>query len=227
MKMIHRFVLAGGLAWLAPIVAGGGTAQASIVVALDLPDLVREAERIAVVDVVSVRAAWDDKHERIFSTIELDVIESWKGAALASKRVTVVQPGGTVDDISMVVTGTGRFSPGERSLVFLRGPAGRSQLVGMAQGKRPMRFETASRRWLVAPPDMAQLKTVRRPGATAPAFDAKRGSAETGGGAAAGGKGLPPQGEGHGLAPSADARRERAIDEMRAEIQRLLQVGAR
>jgi hypothetical protein len=218
MKMIPRFALAGALALLSPMVAGGGKARASIVVALDLPDLVREAERIAVVDVVSVRAAWDDKHERIFSTIELDVVENWKGAVLGSKRITMVQPGGTVDDISMVVTGMGRFSPGERSLVFLRGPAARSQLVGMAQGKRPMRFETASRRWLVAPPDMAQLKTVRRPGAVAPAPAP-----------AAGGKGLPQPSQGHVLAPSAAGavRRELGIDEMRAEIQRLLQVGAR
>src|ERR1051325_11579085 len=58
-------------------------ARASIMVALELPDLVSRAERIAIVDVVSVRSAWDDKHERIYSTIDLSVVESWKGAAMS------------------------------------------------------------------------------------------------------------------------------------------------
>jgi hypothetical protein len=139
-------------------------AFASIMVALDLPELVRQSEHIAVVEVGQVVAAWDERHERIYSTIDLRVIESWKsasGVALPpASHLTVVQPGGTVGDITMTVTGLGTFVPGEKSLVFLRGPSVSAQVVGMTQGKRPLRYESASRRWLVAPPDLRQAKLI-------------------------------------------------------------------
>ncbi|MES1208152.1 MAG: hypothetical protein ABUS79_19630, partial [Pseudomonadota bacterium] len=59
------------------VALGPRTAAASIMMALDLTDLVKQAEHIAVVEDVGVRAAWDDRHERIYSTIELRVVESW------------------------------------------------------------------------------------------------------------------------------------------------------
>ena len=142
-----------------------GTARASIMLALDLPELVRQAEHIAVVDVVSVKTTWDDAHERIYSMIDLKVVESWKtsvpGSDAPGDHLTVVQLGGTVGDISMTVTGLGSFLPGERSLVFLRGPANHTQVVGMTQGKRPLRYHAATRQWLVAPPNLSQAKLVR------------------------------------------------------------------
>jgi hypothetical protein len=155
--------LLSGLLLHFTVAAGWRAARASILVALDLPALVKRADHIAVVEVSTVRTAWDEKHERIYSTIELKVIENWKSpsAATASPdRLTIVQPGGTVGDIKMTVTGMGTFAAGERSLVFLHGPADRAQVVGMTQGKRPMKFEPASRRWLVTPPDLRQTKLV-------------------------------------------------------------------
>jgi hypothetical protein len=180
-------------------------ARASIVLALDLPELVRQAEHIAV---VAVSAAWDQAHERIFSTIDLKVVESWKTSAstppAAGAHMTVVQAGGTVGDITMTVTGLGAFSPGERSVVFLRGPADHAQLVGMTQGKRPLRFHTASQRWLVAPPNLRQTKLVRptSPGAVAPAVSTQAATSLASGGA--------------------NASKELALDDFRAEVKRLL-----
>jgi hypothetical protein len=160
--------------WLLLAVLGGSalasvprSVHASIMLALDLPELVRQAEQIAVVEVGQVQAAWDERHERIYSTIDLKIVESWKSAngtpLPPATHVTVVQPGGTVGDITMTVTGLGTFVPGERSLVFLRGPSAHAQVVGMTQGKRPIRYEPTSRRWLVAPPDLHQAKLVRPP----------------------------------------------------------------
>jgi hypothetical protein len=152
--------------------------RASIMLALELPDLVQQADHIAVVDVKSVRSEWDAKHERIYSTIELGVVDLWKssppsavgpGAATptgAPTTLTIVQPGGTVGDISMVVMGMSRFVPGTRSLVFLRGQAAHAQVVGMSQGLHPLTFESATKRWTVAPPALADVKLVPR--ATAP-----------------------------------------------------------
>ena len=145
--------------------SGPHAARASMVLALDLPDLVRQSEHIAVVDVVSITTAWDQAHQRIYSTIDLQVVESWKAPASASAgagaHLTVVQPGGTVGDITMTVTGLGSFLAGERSVVFLRGPASHAQLVGMTQGKRPLRFHSPSQRWMVAPPSLRQVELVR------------------------------------------------------------------
>ena len=123
-------------------------AGASLVLSLDLKELVQRADRIAIVDVVSVESAWDARHERILSTIRLRVAESWKGGpgatpATGGDEVTVVQEGGSVDGLTMTVLGMTKFSPGERALVFLRGSATRAQVVGMAQGKRPMTLDRA------------------------------------------------------------------------------------
>jgi hypothetical protein len=136
-------------------------APASLIAALDTATMAQRADHIAVVDVVSTSAAWDDKHERILSTIELSVVESWKGSLAPAARVKVVQPGGTVGDITMVVFGMSRFSPGERALVFLQGGADSASVVGMSQGKRLVRRDLASGRWMVNVPEAAGASFVR------------------------------------------------------------------
>ena len=116
-----------------PVVLSPRPATASIVVAMDLPALVQQADHIAVVDVVSTSADWDAKHEKIFSTVELKVVErAGKGAAPAGgeDHLRVVQPGGTVGDLTMTVTGLSTFATGERALVFLRGSGDERQRAG-------------------------------------------------------------------------------------------------
>jgi hypothetical protein len=141
--------------------------------ALDLSAMVDRADRIAVVDVVSVSAAWTDRRDRISTAIELTVVDCWKGDLPAGARLTVRQPGGTVGDITTTVDGMPRFSPGERALVFLRGPTERATVVGLTQGKRPMRRDPASGRWMVTGPERAGADFVRpRAGAGAPVIEA-------------------------------------------------------
>jgi len=136
-------------------------AYGSLVMALDLPALVAKSDHIAVADVLSVRAAWDDAHERIESTIELGVVETWKGAMAPASHLTIVQPGGTVGDITMVVFGMSQFRAGERSLIFARGPVSAASVVGMSQGKRMLRREDPTGRWIVDAPDTSGVKLVR------------------------------------------------------------------
>ena len=185
------------------LAAAGGAARASIMMALDLPELVKRADHIAVVDVMTVQSEWDARHERIISKIDLKVVESWKGAGLGTAtpadHLRVVQLGGTVDDITMTVTGLGTFTPGERTLVFLRGTMTGAQLVGMTQGKRPLHMDAATNAWKVAPARMARATLLRpagTPAATPPASDLMR----------------------------ADSTREASLDEMRAAVKGL--VGA-
>jgi hypothetical protein len=193
-------------------------------VALDLSDLVQRADHIAVVDVKSVRSDWDAKHERIYSTIELAVVDSWKSSVTTAGQapgaaptvppttLTIVQPGGTVGDISMVVMGMARFTPGVRSLVFLRGQATRAQVVGMSQGIHPLAFEATTKRWTVTPASLAQLELVPRASAPlAPAVRTPVSGAPLSGAAAARSR--------------LNVRQPVALADMKAEVLRLMAGG--
>jgi len=131
-------------------------AMASLVRALDLAELTREADQVVVGDVLSVRAAWDSEHRNIHTTIEIGVREIWKGAPPSGGRVTIRQLGGTVGEIEMTVLGMPTFSEGERALLFLR----RSQVAGMAQGKRNLRWEGSGKRWLADAANHAESVTI-------------------------------------------------------------------
>ena len=151
-----------------------GPAAASLVVALDLPTMVTRADHVAIVDVMSVKSAWDERHERILTTVDLAVVESWKGTAVPATHFSVVQKGGTVGDTTMTVFGMSRFSPGERALVFLAGPLAQARVVGMAQGKRIVRRDIATGRWMVNVPDRSGAAFVRpTPAARSPMFETR------------------------------------------------------
>jgi hypothetical protein len=147
--------------------------HASLVMALDTTELTKRADHIAVADVLSVQSAWDQSHKKIFTTIELSVVESWKGGAKPASHITVVQPGGTVGDISMTVFGMSQFTPGERTLVFLRGTTGAAGVVGMAQGKRPMSRDAGSGQWTVGTASSAGLERVQLKGVAATRAEAQ------------------------------------------------------
>jgi hypothetical protein len=149
---------------LAPVLATALTAppaHASLVIALDTNELAKRADHVTVADVVSVQSGWDERHEKIRTTIDLLVVESWKGGAVPASHITIVQPGGTVGDVAMVVFGMSQFVPGERALFFLRGKPAAASVVGMAQGKRPMRREEATGRWMINRADHSGLGRVQ------------------------------------------------------------------
>ena len=144
------------------------SARASLVLALDLPGMVSRADHVAVVDVASVKADWDASHEQILTTIDLVVVESWKGGDAPASHMTIVQPGGTVGDLTQTIHGMTRFVPGERAVVFLSGRPDRATVVGMAQGKRLVRRDSATGRFLVHAPDKAGATFIRSKQATTP-----------------------------------------------------------
>jgi len=156
----RSLLLSLSLSLLASVWLPATRAEASLVVALDTTELTRRADHIAVVDVLSVESAWDEGHHKIHTTIELSVVESWKGGAPPASHLTIVQPGGTVGDVAMTVFGISQFVPGERTLVFLRGKATAAGVVGMAQGKRPMRRDASTGKWMIDRADHAGLSRV-------------------------------------------------------------------
>jgi hypothetical protein len=129
---------------------GPRPAAASMILAMDLADLTARAEQIVVGEVMSVSSAWDKKHQRIFTTVQLRVAESWKGQMPGDGRLTIVQPGGAAEGIEMRVHGMPGFAAGERAVLFLRGTVQQSlSVVGMGQGKRGLSFDGAHKRWMV------------------------------------------------------------------------------
>jgi hypothetical protein len=148
-------------------------ARASMVLAMDLGALTQNAERIVVGEVTTVNSAWDKKHERILTTIEVKVSELWKGQMPAGGVVTIVQPGGVADGIEMRVHGMPQFAPGERAVLFLRGGATPQQqhaVVGMGQGKRGLAFDAASKRWMVDGGDRSAAVNMDAKGRPQPAL---------------------------------------------------------
>jgi hypothetical protein len=156
---IMRTKNATWLAVLAVAFAPESVARASLVQALDLTELTVRADRIVVAQVVSVSSAWDAAHRNISTRIEVKVDETWKGEIPSDVKIVLVQPGGTVGDIEMVVHGMPRFVPLERTVLFLRGHTA-SSVVGMSQGKRALHWDDKSERWVAKPADSSAV--VRR-----------------------------------------------------------------
>jgi len=155
---------------LSGILLGARPAAASQVLAMDLAQLTQQSQRVVVGEVTSVRSAWDAKHERIFTTVEVRVQEAWKGAMPSGGVLTIVQPGGVAEGIEMRVHGMPAFTVGERAVLFLRGGADQPVAVtGMGQGKRGLRFDPASKRWMVDGGDRSAAVNIDLQGRTRPA----------------------------------------------------------
>jgi hypothetical protein len=131
-------------------------APASLIAAMDLGQLTRDAGRVVVGEVLSMRSEWSKGRRFIYTTIELQLAEVWKGEMPRGGRLTVVQPGGSVGDIEMHVHGLRAFQTGQRAVLFLS-PGDPAWTVGLGQGHRPLRFDTLTRRWMVEPGDRSSV----------------------------------------------------------------------
>jgi hypothetical protein len=170
MNMNHLFGRAALALALCGTLLGARPAAASQVLALDLGQLTQQSERVVVGEVISVRSAWNAKHERILTTVELRVAEAWKGPMPSGGVLTIVQPGGVAEGIEMRVHGMPVFNVGERAVFFLRGGANQPVAVtGMGQGKRGLRFDSASKRWMVDGGDRSAAVNLDLQGRTRPA----------------------------------------------------------
>jgi hypothetical protein len=139
---MQRSVALGFLAVLVPSLAAG-----SLVQALDTAELTARAERIVVAQVLSTKSEWDSANLNIHTRIEIKVEEAWKGSVAPGEQIVIIQPGGTVGDIEMRVHGMPNFTPGEKAVLFIAGLAA-PRVVGMSQGKRPVRWDSTAKRWV-------------------------------------------------------------------------------
>ena len=172
-----RFRLLPGLIGplLAAILAIGlpaAPANASIVQALELQELVGHADRI-----ILGRVLFSESFRRADGQIgtwhRISVEREIRGDAAAESEVIVETMGGQLGDIAMRVAGEPSFTVGERVLVFARdgGPYTEFRPVGMGQGVMRVRTEqgvetvTQSREGMVLMRRNAQGRLERTVGA--------------------------------------------------------------
>ena len=119
-------------------------ADATLMRALSLQELVQEADEILVVRTLEVRATASPA--RIVSEFDLQVEASAKGKLRSGETVRMRSLGGVVGTRMMRVEGSPMLRAGERALLFARRwPAQRGLLtsVGMSQGLMPVRGQGA------------------------------------------------------------------------------------
>jgi hypothetical protein len=107
-------------------------ARAAVAAPVTVEQLARASEAVVRGRVASVTARWVGK--RIYSFVELEVAETWRGSAPA--RLTVLTPGGVVGKLGQRTDGAAVFASGEEVVAFLgRAEGGHHGVTGLAQGK--------------------------------------------------------------------------------------------
>jgi hypothetical protein len=148
--------LAGVLAAVTSVLVLSGPTPASLIAPMTVTELTESSGRVVVGEVLAVQSQWAPGRRTIFTKIEIQVAETWKGEPPPNGRITVVQPGGSVGDIEMRVHGLRSFQTGERAVLFLS--AGEpAYTLGLGQGQRRLRFDQARRGWVVDPGDRSAV----------------------------------------------------------------------
>jgi hypothetical protein len=101
---------------------------------LSLADLVSQSEAIISGTVVRSWTGWDSEHRFIWTHTEIHVSGLLKGRS--QSVITVSEPGGTADGMTMQIPGATAFTPGEHIHLFLyKTPLGYMRTTGYGQGK--------------------------------------------------------------------------------------------
>ncbi len=139
-------VLAALLA--APAAAG------TILVRLDLADLVARSQLVFEGTVIERVASWRGGRIVTSNTLSVDRVLKTDGEPPASIAITT--PGGEVGDVGLWVPGASRFAVAERYLVFARRSKSGWRVTGMAQGCLRIVSDDGGGQW-VLPPAVAGL----------------------------------------------------------------------
>ena len=112
----------------------GPSARADRMKPIAVETLAARADWILQGTVLSI-SCQKDVDGRIFTKVELQVEEAWKGTVI-SNRFTIVHGGGVVGDEQTAVSGQVEFKIGEEVVVYLvRNPRGDGVCIGLSQGK--------------------------------------------------------------------------------------------
>lgn len=115
------------------LVAGRGTADATILIKKNLAQLATESERVVVAQIGAQHCDYAPNTKVIFTYTNLIVEKTLKGEA--SAELEIAELGGTLGDVTTIVDGMPRFTEGDRVLLFLKKDAlGQWRTHGCVQG---------------------------------------------------------------------------------------------
>lgn len=109
-------------------------ATATVIVKLELPDLVTRARAVFVGKVTKRQMHWTADRKHIVTDTTFTVGQSLRGGTRVGGTVTVRTLGGVVDGIGMRVAGSPMFRKGDEVLLFTEKRGLHSYVVGMTQG---------------------------------------------------------------------------------------------
>ena len=119
-----------------------GSAVGSIVVEMELEDLVAESDSIVQGVVESVSSEWDNEKKLIFTYASIRVDDPLKGER--RRTLTIRQMGGQVGALTLSVPGMPEFDEGAAIIVFLKDAGnGTFHVVGLNQGRYVIEEEFA------------------------------------------------------------------------------------
>ncbi|MSV27505.1 MAG: hypothetical protein EXQ52_01990 [Bryobacterales bacterium] len=108
--------------------------DAAVVPEMSLEELTTQSQIIVHGRVLRSWSEWDAKHQNIWTHHEIEVLDRLSGSV--QKTVVASEPGGTVDGLTMRISGEVPYAPREEVLVFLyRTPIGYLRATGYGQGK--------------------------------------------------------------------------------------------
>ena len=135
-----RWRLTSILLTLALLTTFGGRASATSMHPFSLDELIYVADHVVVGEVVSVESRFSRDGHAIYTYVEVAVSERLKGAG--GDTVTVWLLGGEVGDVGMAVEGTPEFDSGEQVLLFLEEMVHGLSVLGWAQGKFALLYDS-------------------------------------------------------------------------------------
>ncbi len=119
------------------------TARATVVSAVTLESLTRQADEVIVATVVQSHAQWLDG--RIVTDHQLRVVAVMKGRATPEASVMLETPGGVVGHLAQSIAGVPTLGPGGTYILFLSvGPTGLRYLTHLTASVMPMGTDPVS-----------------------------------------------------------------------------------
>jgi hypothetical protein len=131
-----RMKALAAMSWMGVALAVGLalSAQATLFIPLSLGELTKKAD-LVVHGLVLAKHSEADRQGRIFTKVDLQVIEVWKGEVQGSP-LTVVHGGGELNGRRSMVTGQVDYQQGQETVAFLvRNERGEAVTLGLAQGQ--------------------------------------------------------------------------------------------
>src|SRR5688572_4266203 len=107
-------------------------AEATLAEAKSFDDKVEHAASIVIGKCVSTESRWDDARRWILTYNRFEVEKSLKG--FQGREVTIVTPGGVVDNIQQDTVGVPKFEVGEEHVLFVRNTAAGPTVLYFEQG---------------------------------------------------------------------------------------------